>query len=395
MKILYSTFIIIAISIFLSACKTEVQKAFEIDIDMLSAKEEKVYNLFDSLEVIPMEAHNDGFVKYALHLVSCDDYYIFLNHLQTIFVFDKQGHFVSSSEVAKGKGHGELNGVFGCTYNKYSKLIEVLTPTAIKFYDPHFQFIKEALLPTSYPEGNTPASFFHYIYDLSETQHLLMSKGYFAQSGKVFFFDSEKGVVYGERSFLDDVLVPYSNQHNCFVKQGDKTLLFPPYLTYSQYILDNNALTLTQSLHYNFGDKELKRSDLSDFPTDSDEDRSNRNKFLRSTTDFMFPMQQMYCNGQMYLHIKLGKNFPDWFYCHYDMATQELHRFKLTEDPLERFVPDFNADEQYIYFAVNEVSEVKACIQAFDANRTIVPKNEKDSVFMQNVTILKYKPHKM
>ena len=89
-------------------------------------KEFPVYEMFDSLEVINLDAQPEALLSRTPQFIDCQYYFIIECH-PNFYIFDKSGAFVASSERILGHGNGETPYMVGCSYNPYSKQIEILS----------------------------------------------------------------------------------------------------------------------------------------------------------------------------------------------------------------------------------------------------------------------------
>ena len=362
-------------------------------IDMTTAKDTDVKQIFDSLEVICFDDSPEAIIGDVVQIVSCKDYYIFRNVRNTIFVFDKDGRFLSSSRQVIGHGKGELGAVLGCTYNPHSRLIEVLTPTSIKFYDAHFNFKKSVSLSTKASEGeNKPGLYFDYIYDISSHEHVLFSGGYLrSNGGALYIYNSEDEKIIQEITFSDEVIDLISNQKNCFAKNDDNTFAFLPYLTNKVFTFDAKSLTLTPFLNMDFGDKTVTKQLLSDMPKSTIDEQRKRLRFIKDG-EFLFPVAHAICNNHLFSYIRNGEDLNDWYIIDYDIESKAVRKFKLTEVQLDKFFVHSCGDGHYLYVVGPDRIISSACINSFQEgdnhNRCIC---SRDSADYGNIVLLKYR----
>ena len=125
-----------------SCQESNIQSIALSDSEMVELNE-----VFDSVEVIPLEATPGAYMASFKKLNVYDDYFFVEDYNQVIFLFSRDGKFISNSNKVKGNGHGEYNALLSSTYNPYSKLVEIVTRDQIKFYDTNFNFINAVRIP--------------------------------------------------------------------------------------------------------------------------------------------------------------------------------------------------------------------------------------------------------
>ena len=385
--------VLIFCSVLCISCQDSRNSDSVQSVNMLSAENADVKQIFDSLEVVHFDDRPEAIIGDVIQIVSCKDYYIFRNVRNTIFVFDKDGRFVSSSRQVIGHGKGELGAVLGCTYNPHSRLIEVLTPTSIKFYDAYFNFKKSVSIPTKSPEGiDKPGLYFDYIYDISSYEHVLFSGGYLrSNGGTLYIYNSEDEKITQEITFSDEIIDLISNQENCFAKNDDNTFAFLPYLTNKVFTFDAKSLTLTSFLNMDFGDRTVTKQLLSDMPKSTREEQRKRLRFIKDG-EFLFPVAHAICNNHLFSYIRNGKDFNDWYIIDYDIESKAVRKFKLTEEQLDKFCVEFLGDGPYLYVVGPDSTSSSACINSFQEgdnhNHCICGQ---DSADYGNIVLLKYR----
>jgi len=381
--------LILVIILLYSSCESKKGDSFPDTINLYSIPQNNVSEVFDSLEVIPLEANSSSFIHFALQLIVTSNSYLVFDINNDIYVFDKNGKYISCSSRVKGKGKGEIGYINGFTYNKYSQLIEVLTPKKVLFYDIDFQYVNSVDLPVKEPTKKNPALYYHKIYDISADKHILMSKGNFLNAGTMFFFDSKSERIYNEISFQDEIIVPFSNQRNCFQEYKGKTIAFLPFLTYGLYSLDITNFKICKEFNLDFGERMLSYKDISHFPTENEKDIQARVKFLRKSK-FLFPMAHAICKDKLTIYVKDGE-IANWYFIEYDMKNFSSKKYRLSNVRFDKFQPVFYPDGDHLVFIVNDNDEVNACIDAFDPSRVRISRCSGDSILSPNAAILRYK----
>lgn len=383
------SFFILLCAIGIVSCNKEsIHQDWQV-IDATSAVESKVDAIFDSLQVIQLEANTESFVGDVHKIVSCQDYYIFKNFKNTIYVFDHNGRFIANSNSARGKGKGEFGAMLGCCYNPFTKQIEILTPTSLKFYDIHFKFVKSVIIPTKSPSGeDQPGIYFDDIYDLSPTRHILLARGGRGNSGNLYIFDSEEEKIKETISFEDEIIEAISNQGECFCLCNNKVFGFLPYLTNRIYCLENN--NLTPYLAFDFGDKTITKQHVQDMPNKTREEQSLRKKFIRNGP-FLYPLTNAICGNKLFSYIRNGKDFNDWYFLMYDLESHTTSKFQFYVDNIEKFNIECIGSGNSLYCVCRDNEVASAFIKTFNKNeRTTTTGFTSDSIPNENIVLLKY-----
>ncbi|MBR4590566.1 MAG: hypothetical protein IKO36_07915, partial [Bacteroidaceae bacterium] len=72
------------------------------EIDLSNIEQVCLSDVFSELEVVHMDAGVKSMVPNANYVQPCDDKYVFIDNQRKVYVFDKKGHFISSSKSVYG-----------------------------------------------------------------------------------------------------------------------------------------------------------------------------------------------------------------------------------------------------------------------------------------------------
>ena len=130
------------------ACSGEVKQQQTIVIDLMNAEDSIPYSAFvDSIETIPLETTDSCLIGCIQDIVATNNrFYIFDQQLQTIWAFDKQGHFIN--RIGKrGNGPGEYVRISQVEYDKKSQMVVLFVWNQLMYYTPDGRYVKSEGLP--------------------------------------------------------------------------------------------------------------------------------------------------------------------------------------------------------------------------------------------------------
>ena len=138
-----------------------------LEIDLLRNDKISAFELFDKIEIIPLETIeesllNDPLRKIVLHN---DKFYVFDDKQQVIVVFNSAGKFIERIDK-RGQGKGEYINLYDFNFNRFTGNIELMSPTGqINVYDPdEYSYIETIYIP----------EVIHYFGHLTEDIYVLL-----------------------------------------------------------------------------------------------------------------------------------------------------------------------------------------------------------------------------
>ena len=360
-------------------------------LDISNPKQVTLGEVFSELEVIRMDAGTQSFFPEAKYVLLCGDKYVFADWKRKVYVFDKNGHFISSSKSVEGKGHGEYIITMGSTYNPYSNNIEIITPLNLMFYDMNFKFIKSVPLPAELPNesNNNHAQLFDYIYDLSDHLHILISSSDVRGQciNTLFIFDSDKQEVIKKISFDEDVMGYNTAQAFPFLDyENGELLFFPP--RYSKYVykFDKDNLELQRFISFNYGDEFYTAEDLT--PILHEEDSKKYFDFLENNYK-RSPLRFSYDKGRYFIFVDSEKDLHDSYMLIVDTKANTVKSLPFAKDGGFQFGPHSFVADNMLYLAL-ESEPADSLIAAFPGKVTEINKYKADSTVNDNIAVLKY-----
>lgn len=392
-RIYYCLFLLIGTLIESCVSNTEEVSGIIQVVDVSNPKHVKLDDLFSELEVIHMESGIKSYVPNARYVQQCGDKYIFMDNSLNFYVFDTKGHFISSSKLVEGHGHGEYTVPMGGCYNPYTKNIEIITPLNLLVYDMNFKFIKSVPLPAELPNesNNNHAQLFEYIYDLSDHLHVLISSSdpRTQYVNTMFIFDSEKQEVIKKISFNEDVIHNIFSQSFPFLNYDDENLLFiPPRNSQCIYKFDKKKQELQRFLSFNYGKDFYSPEDLETIRKSSGE--KEMYKYIVKNPK-KFPLMIFYDEGYFYIMVNgATPRVADSSVIIVDSKTGESSVLPFAKDNKIQFYPLSFVSKKMLYVASDSYVITDSLINAFPGKVTEVNKYNADSTVNDNIAVLKY-----
>lgn len=311
-------FLLVAFS---SSCSLESEPGLPV-IEFESCETISPKDMFSGCELTLLKEDGNPFYGNISELRVFDNIVLIKDDRNIIYLFDKNGNLISSSNRVYGNGHGEYSIMMGFTYNIFSNMVEILTPQNILFYDNSFQFIKSTKLPTRNARPGMLGFLFGNIYDLSSDIHLLIPTSN-SENNKIYFYNSISESLEDAIGFEQDMIAKITMQNNCFSKVGNEIFFYPPLVSNYLYKLEIDSKTITRSIRLDFGKNGLTRSHV--------ENAENEKQFLLSC-DYEFPVSMLYSDNYYISLIKKGNTIRDWYTIIFDKTKHVGYKIKMKKD---------------------------------------------------------------
>ncbi len=286
-----------------------------------------------SVEFIPLETNEESLIKGMKKIVLFEDkYFIFDKEMFSIFIFDKDGRFVTKIHRI-GQGPGEYTFVYDFNVNKEKRRIELLVlPQRVLSYDFDGNFIEMTQLPSP------PLSYFSFECT-NDSAYLFYTVPYFDE----------------ERPFIHlSGLNAKQHEYNAFMFHDPAVALFGIYLYkyndevyLSNFISDNIYRFVDTSYvvayEWDFGHR------MNDFMKTMKSTPETFNKIVPEYIDIFNANEKNHAriscfeaDRYYYTHISQGRmrrmtsadrNYkPDSYNVFYEKETGKYHYFKQTEE---------------------------------------------------------------
>ena len=309
--------VVLFLSSLLISCNKVNGEMEHISVLSVTDAQNNDVSFLDSIRVVPLETLDSALISTPnlFQYVPEIGKYLIMDNQQIVFVYDKNGKFLSSSMSCRGDGSRQYQVGVDALYNPYEEVFEILDPTRggiIYQYDLDFDFVGlkkmnrgEDFIVHSFSlidedvYSFVPVRFDDNVYieimNSSEDKHPVFDK-IFCQKDK---YVSEVNMMQKD-FFLTDTMLYYS----------------PCYMDYHFYSFDLQNKTINPIIKLNLGDDMLEANDLEDmFGAFSGNKYSNldnlqkRNEYLLSS-NYMLPIIRLINDKFVYVHcIKNRKPF--------------------------------------------------------------------------------------
>ena len=308
---------VLILSSLLVSCQMTKDERTELSILSIKDAQKNDVSFIDSIRVVPLETIDTALIrmpKLFQYVPEIDDYLI-MDYHQTVFLYDKNGKYWSSSVDCMGNGPKQYQMGIDALYNPYEDVVEICDPRGggrIYQYDLNFDFVgcKEMNLGT-----NLMANSFSLIhkdtYSFSPVR--FDDKGYIET---LHFADSK-------HTELDTIFCPKDNyvsevtmMQKEFTSTSKSLYYTPHYMDYHFYTFDMQHKQFHPILKLDFGEDMLVADDLdkkfgalSNDKLENMQNLQQRNEYLLSS-NYMLPIIRLINDKFVYVHcIKNSKPF--------------------------------------------------------------------------------------
>jgi hypothetical protein len=230
-----------------------------IHIDMTAASKDGDFSSFlEKIEVLPLETNDSVLLRGFDTFTYCEeqDIYIVMDMNMIVYLFSKDGKFISSSSKAYGQGPGQYVTISNVCSNPYTQTIDLLDPYGVIYcYDLNFNFKHRKKIdrtPTTY------ASF----SPVSANTYLLAPLLYH-DNGIVHVVDYEQEKITGVMEYGQNLSFTHM-MRNPILQVGDELFFSPCCLNYHFYQMDIENAILTPVVKLDFGKKMIDEGMLVD-----------------------------------------------------------------------------------------------------------------------------------
>ena len=370
----------------LCGCHKVVKNSPSIEerYDLNRGKEGALKDIFESVELIPLEYQEQKSYPSTVNILSVQDsLFIVSDNKNLIHVFDKEGKYISSSADKQGEGPGEFSIMNSFTYNPSSQEIAILTPFKIMEYDKFFNFIKEYPVPSRIKSEKQSELLFNNI-ELISDDYILFTNSRDGESLRFMKFNKESHKTEDEIEYRDKIFGFGSFQNKNFYNIDSQSAIFiPTALSNEIFVYDSKENTLTPIISFTLGEKGLKPHDISS----NKEITEIAQEYLRSEKEVVVRILPDIKN--IIFMTKRGgnlKTFANYVVNRETGDIREIPIFKNTE-MISPMFQDINSD--YAYAIMEKEVLMESPILVLDKVEDL------NSIEDESLVVLQYKFHSM
>lgn len=311
MKLFYFSIAVVILSLVLACSPSSTNDNNSI---LIYPRKSKIANeIFSKIELIPLDTVHQAYLSDIHRCQISDNHILFHDKDDILYLFDKKGKFISNSKKCIGEGPKDYFLCLSASYNDYSKNIEILTPDAFIIYDSLFHHVESQLFSES--DKHPETTYFEYIYDISESLHILFPSSVPPHLGKYTLYDSKKKRFIKELRYNVEI-EGMTMQENYF---SNRNFVAFPCINYSFYEMDLDSKLLKKVVSLDFGVNGLTEQDVINLP----KDREEKMDFLAQQCHKYIPVRTFRSGKFLISLIKEGPSIKDFQYLILDMETRD------------------------------------------------------------------------
>lgn len=256
-----------------------------------------IYDLFDKVELIPLQTDSSSVFNFLLgqpdQVLIYDNKFYFLDKKQSaILLFEKNGSFIKKINK-KGKGPGEYSSISDFHINRFTGNLEILSEFG-------FIIIYDSLGEKYIETIKLPFTAIHYFANISSDLYAFYSA---AKGGEILFYSKNNSKEVG----TSDYKLPKWLRSTVFSPPRSPFYVFNNDVLFTQVYngevseISGTELNLKSKYYWDFGKKNFN---ISDIPVDEDE-------------NFYFDLGK-----------KIGNKFPNLFLIYAENEDYYFTRFK-------------------------------------------------------------------
>lgn len=285
--------IILCVMLLTIGCRQSPDVCVDV-VDVSTSHISRLDEVIESQELIPLANIEEASFSRIDRTFFSENYYILKDRKDILYVFEKDGSFVSNSRKVYGRGSGEYVLCLAYSYNQYSHDIEIVVPDGIMFYDVNFNFIKKV----KFKDKKLNSMMFNHIYDVDASKHILFSpQEVHKDQANYYVYDSQKEKVITTTEYPRECQY-ITMQRQCI--SGGNFIAFPC-MNYTFYELDGDQ-NYNPVISLNFGENAWQEKD----PSDSE----GKEKLL--TTSKSMPLRTFRSGDFVVSLIKEGNKLSDF-----------------------------------------------------------------------------------
>lgn len=361
-----------------SACnQSDIQQNVTFQIEPQKGVD---YNkVISRIELIPLDTNSLAYMSELHRCHIYDNHILFHDKNDILYLFDKKGKFISNSRKRFGEGPEDYSLCFSASYNEYSNQIEVLTPVGMITYDSLFNYTQTLSYAFPGRDNSKEIINFDYLYDVSDSQHLLFPKGNSSSSNKILLYDSKR------KQFIDKI--EYNIQEEGITMQeeyvSNRSFVAFPYINYTFYEMDYSKFELNKLFTISFGDKGLTNKDIKNLPNTVEE----RRRYLALECTKYIPTRSFLSGKYLFSLVKEGPLLSDFQMLLFNVANERAVWLDMQYDNIQfPIIEKFENNIMYGIITNGEVSKYVDTSLLDDKSRDVFKELSDDS----NYSIVKY-----
>lgn len=269
---------ILIILVFAISCTERESHGNKTNIYYSENEDLPMGNFIDRIEIIPLETDSMNLIDQYHKIEFYDDFggYLIVDKRQTVYLFTKEGDFISSSRKCRGDGPDQYNILVDAVYNPYNKSIEILNPFgSIYSYDLSFNFLGKRDLQEK------SIHTFSRFYPLSDDSYILLPTLLGEKDAVMFFCDYSRQSIISVEDYTADFISTLTMNHNPFMRLNGELYFLPICLDYNIYRIDEDSCKLSKYINYSFGEN-INKEDLEKRFGDMSNRKSDEESLKRS-----------------------------------------------------------------------------------------------------------------
>lgn len=327
----------------------EVASTVSISIDINEEKTLSLYDLFSSVEIIPLETSDSVVMDVSLRQmhISNHSFYFWVGNDKQVWEFDEYGQLVRKINHY-GSGPGEYTLFAGFNLNRFNRNIDVLSLGTIYQYDSLGTNFRRAI-PLNYQKTKA----FHNFIELTPSKYLLLSES--KAGNKMLWYDTDKQDVYAENYSIPEFIffkTPYHHTWSPFYVYND-TVHFVQAYNGDVFTVDTIG-NLTLKYHFDFGKYNFEISNLPE-------------------KDIKYYIQHKAAEGANYVNrfITYGEN-SRYYICGFSFK-KRFYQLVLNKETKAVFTFQQYKEGCYAFPMYMNEEALYTCLMPMELNRTINP----------------------
>jgi len=364
-------YLFFVIAFFLVACSSRENGAY---VDISQSEETLLNKQIDTIEVIPLELTKHSALGAARSLRVYSKYFFVEDINGIIYVFTKEGKYISNSHQATGHGRGEIGGqILAYNYNESCKTIEIVIVGKILFYDINFNYITEIYLDGAY-------KYVYGIDNISENHRVLISSSMNRDFVVLDLNVQTKQITEVESDFAP--IATITRQCRLIYRKENEIVFCPPFYSRKIYRMSNSLSELIPKYHLSITNKSFNDDDLLSYKNNTRE----LSKYIMHN-NYSYPLVHAFSDD--YLIVYVRKRWVNDYLLFVNLSNGQTMHVNKREYDANLFSESFDIENNNMFFVMEDVSKLDWIEESFRVeNHSQLPMS--DSVYYKNSKIIRY-----